>query len=55
MDMKEFRKALNPPKDRLNIDIVIINIPKSYEIAYVFVELGVPHVIFFDSKEDNTN
>lgn len=41
------------PKEEgpLNVDIVVLAIPESTNLAEAFVELGVPHVIGFDLKQ----
>eukprot|EP00347_Sterkiella_histriomuscorum_P024050 403332474 len=51
ISIKEMKNLLKPANSRLNIDLVVLAIPESEKLAQAFVEMGVPHVVFFDFKQ----
>jgi len=47
----ELKHILTPNEgDKLNVDVVVIAVPESYELGELFVEMGVKHVVCFDFK-----
>ena len=50
LNFEDIKTILRPDNGRLNVDVVVVAIPESANIAQAFVELGVPHVIGFDFK-----
>jgi hypothetical protein len=52
IEVSELKQLIVPVGYILSIDVVVLAIPRSRMIAEVFVELGVPHVIYFDFSEE---
>jgi hypothetical protein len=52
IELSALRNLLLPFGGQLCIDVVVLAIPRSMLVAEVFVDLGVPHVIFFDFSEE---
>lgn len=46
----ELKVLLKPSNSRLNVDLVVLAIPESQNLAQVFIDMGVPHVVSFDFK-----
>ena len=55
IEVSDLRELLLPFGGRLSIDVVVLAIPKSRLLAEVFIDLGVPHVVFFDFSDDFYN
>ena len=52
IEISDLRQLLIPEGGRLSIDVVVLAIPKSRLLAEIFIDLGVPHVIFFDFSDE---
>ena len=52
IEISDLREILIPLGGRLSIDVVVLAIPKSRMLAEIFIDLGVPHVIYFDFSEE---
>jgi hypothetical protein len=49
LDKDELKKILMPKNnDRLQVDVVVLAIPEVSNLAELFMELGVPHVVTFN-------
>ena len=52
IEISDLRDILIPFGGRLSIDVVVLAIPKSRLLAEIFIDLGVPHVVYFDFSDD---
>ncbi|TNV87843.1 hypothetical protein FGO68_gene1372 [Halteria grandinella] len=52
INLEDLRNILQPQSKVLQVDVVVLAIPDSEEIAKVFIELGVPYVVAFEFNEN---